>query len=341
MSEFRQDRASGRWTVIAPERGRRPRDWAAEGRAEADPPAFDPGCPFCPGNESMLMEIVAEVPANGAPAWHTRVVPNKYPALFCDAKHEERSRGIYTTTTGRGCHEVVIETPRHDADLTAVSEEGAAAVIAAYRVRYRAHMQHPDIQSVVIFRNHGERAGASLRHPHSQVIATSMVLPAMETRQTWGRRQYEDTGRCVLCEILSFEADQGDRLVLEGDHFLAFVPFAAAGPYELWLVPKRHQASFTDISEDEQAELARLLRHALSRLKRALNDPPYNYVIESASKDEAGAPYLHWYLRVLPNLVRPAGFEHASGFTVNPSVPEEDAARLRDAAEAIEETAHE
>jgi UDPglucose--hexose-1-phosphate uridylyltransferase len=306
-------------------------------------PAFDPDCPFCPGNESMLPDIVEERRAGQSPGWRTRVVPNKFPALFCDTTHEHRSRGIYTIATGRGCHEVVIETPRHDADLTTLSDEEAAAVIEAYRERYLAHMQHPNIRCVVVFRNRGERAGASLRHPHSQIIATSMVPPAIEARQTWARQQYEDTGRCALCEILSFEADRRERLVIEGDHFLAIVPFAAAGPCELRLVPKRHQASFSEIREDEQAELARLLRRILLRLERVLDDPSYNYAIESASKDETGsksnpsAPHLHWYLRILPNLVRPGGFELASGLAVNPSVPEADAERLRNAVEGREE----
>lgn len=337
MSEFRQDSASGRWTVIAPERGRRPRDWAAAGRAEAAPPAFDPRCPFCPGNESMLPRIVEERRTGEAPGWRTRVVPNKFPALFCDTEHEERSQGIYTTATGRGCHEVVIETPRHDAELRAMSDEGVAAVIAACRARYRAHMHHPDIRSVFVFHNHGERAGASLRHPHSQIIATSMVPPRVAERQAWARRQHETTGRCAVCDVLSFEAERGERVVLEGDHFLAFVPFAAAGPGELRLAPKRHRASFADISEDEQRELARLLRRALLGLKRAFGDPPYNHMIVSATKEEAQAPHLHWYLRILPNLVRPAGFEHASGLTVNSSIPEEDAAVLRNAVEVSEE----
>jgi UDPglucose--hexose-1-phosphate uridylyltransferase len=279
----------------------------------------------------MLPGIIDERRANAVPGWHTRVVPNKYPALFCDMEQAILSHGIYTTATGRGCHEVVIEAPRHDADLTTASDEEAAAVLASYRERYHAHMHHPNIRFVVVFRNHGATAGASLRHPHSQIIATSMVPPAVAARQAWARRQYEATGRCVVCEVLSFETDRRERIVLEGAHFLVFVPFAAAGPYELCLVPKRHQASFSDIHEEEQAEMACLLRHVLSMLKRTLHDPPYNYVIESALKDEAEAPHLHWYLRVLPNLTRTGGFELASGLTINPSIPEEDAATLRNA----------
>jgi UDPglucose--hexose-1-phosphate uridylyltransferase len=292
-------------------------------------PAYDPDCPFCPGNEALLAAILEEQPAAAPPGWRTRVVPNKYPAVSCDETPALRPHGPYTIATGRGCHEVVIETPRHDADLTALSVEEVAAVLTAYRARYRLHVGHPDIRYVTVFRNRGAEAGASLRHPHAQLIATSLVPPGVEARVDWGRRQHEARGRCVVCEALAFEARRGERLVLEGEHILAFVPFAARAPAELWLVPKRHRASFGGIGEAELAELARLLRRGLRRLERALGAPPYNYVIESAPKGEEEAPYLHWYLRIVPSMGRTGGFELASDLSINPSIPERDAAVLR------------
>jgi UDPglucose--hexose-1-phosphate uridylyltransferase len=332
MSELRQDKASGRWVVIAPERGRRPREWAADGVPADRLPAFDPACPFCPGNEALLPGIVAERPAEDVPGWRTRVVPNKFPALGRDGRLGTQAQGIYTMAAARGRHEVVIETPCHNADLALMSRQAVAAVIATYRQRYDELMRQSDIRSVVVFRNYGRAAGASLRHPHSQIIALAMVPPGIEAREAWGRRQYDATGACVCCEIVAFELEDRRRLVLESDRFVAFVPFAAASPFELWLVPKRHQASFAEIGEDEQADLANLLGCALRRLRCALADPPYNTVIETASKDDAGAPHLHWYLRIVPNLVTPGGFELGSGLTINPSVPEDDAATLRSVA---------
>lgn len=328
MSELRQDRTSGAWVIIAPGRERRPADWTVVSELDAVS-SRDSGCPFCPGNEALLPSILEEMPSDASPGWRTRVVPNKFPALNSEAQGDCRDHGSFITANCYGHHEVIIENPGHDSDIPFLSDEEATAVTSCYRRRYLALMQDPQIESVLVFRNHGKAAGASLRHPHSQVVALGTVPPWVQSSEVWARERYDETGRCALCETLAYEMDDGRRIVHDGEWFVALVPFAAASPFELWLVPKRHQASFSTIGGDEQAELATLLRLALIRLRAALGDSPYNYVIDSASKNGGGTPHLHWRLRIVPYLVRPGGFELGAGLPINPSLPEEDAAILR------------
>jgi UDPglucose--hexose-1-phosphate uridylyltransferase len=334
MSELRHDKANDIWTIIAPERHRRPRVWRSRRPAAEPTSQFDPTCPFCPGNESLLPKILWELPSAEPPGWQTRVVPNKFPAVTTERLNEPCSDGIYTAAEGYGYHEVIIETPRHNGNLEQSSDADVRALIATYHRRYLKLLARPLIRSVILFRNHGADAGASLRHPHSQIIALRMKPPLMHSRELAVRRFRRETGHCAICEILDFEQQDGRRVVLETPFFLAIVPYAASAPFEIWMIPKHHQADFGEATEAEQYQLATTLRRVLLRLRSALNDPPYNYVINSASKGAAGRQYLHWYLRLVPDLVVPAGFELGAGLPINPSIPEEDAALLRSAEES-------
>jgi UDPglucose--hexose-1-phosphate uridylyltransferase len=310
MSELRCDATTNRWIIIAPERGRRSHQGPPQSeRLKAHAVPFDPTCPFCPGNESQLPAIVAEMPSSQTPGWRTRVVPNKFPAVSHDVTYSKQECAFYQTAAGRGNHEVVIESPRHDHDLTTMADSAVASVIA--------------------FRNRGKIAGASLPHPHAQLIALETIAPLAQARQAAMLSYYQRENRCVLCDILTYERDTGSRIVNENDAFLTIVPFAAHVPCEMWLVPKHHRADFGDLSDNEVELLATTLRDSLARLSKALHDPPYNYVIDSAAKGVSGMPALHWRLRILPQVTVPAGFELGSGLAINPSLPEQDAAVLR------------
>ena len=327
MSELRRDPTTDRWVIIAPERAGRPHKPSRPGRPETPALAADPTCPFCPGNEARLPAIIAETPSTVEPGWRTRVVPNKFPAVSLEAGHNDDT--FYQSAVGRGHHEVVIESPRHDQEPTTMSEEEIRDVLVTCRNRYVALMADRAVRSVIVFRNRGERGGASLEHPHTQLIALDTVVPLVHARQTAMTDYYRRAGRCLLCDIVDHERESGLRVVHENDAFLTVVPFAAVAPCEMWLLPKRHRADFRDLPHEELGHLALTLRDALTRLALALDDPPYNYVIDTAAKGASDAPALHWRLRITPRVTARAGFELGSGLPINPSLPEADAAILR------------
>ncbi len=339
MSELRRDPTTDRWVIIAPERGHRPRGSQPQSKKPAGQRLpFDPTCPFCPGNESRLPAIIAEIPSTQKPGWRTRVVPNKFPAVSQDVTPRKQESAFYEIAAGRGNHEVVIESPRHDHDITTMPEEQVRDALATYRSRYEALTADGGAGSVILFRNRGVTAGASLPHPHAQLIALDTIAPLVQARQAAMLSYYQKEKRCVLCDIIAYERDNGSRVVNENDAFLTVVPFAANAACEMWLLPKHHRADFGDLPDDEVEFLAIALRDALMRLSGALDDPPYDYVIDTPAKGASGAPALHWRLRIVPQVTVPAGFELGSGLLINPSLPEEDAAVLRSFRPVSQET---
>lgn len=330
MSEPRQDRTSGRWVIIAPRRGHRPGALLVARQSLASlpqMPQFDPDCPFCPGHEHHLPGIIAETRMQASPGWAVRVVPNKFPALQMHSKAKSDDR--HCTAEGYGFHEVIIESPRHNADLVSMTDCEIEAVIAMYRDRSKHLLGQPGIEAVVLFRNHGPRGGASQPHPHSQILALGFVPPMLGSLENWSHRYYSDKRRCSTCDEILIERDLKSRVVEETQNFLVLVPFAAEYPCETWIVPRRHQASFLDLQESQQREFAHLLRRTLNRLRCARDDPPYNFVIDSAARTHLQSPYLHWRLRIAPDLATWGGFELGAGMAINPSSPEDDASVLR------------
>jgi UDPglucose--hexose-1-phosphate uridylyltransferase len=332
MSEFRQDRMTGEWVIVAPERRRRLKRSSAEAKSHEPALQFDPACPFCPGNEVELPSITAEVSVAEQPGWQVRVVPNKYPAVKPDTSQTVDLTSYHRAIAGVGTHEVVIESPRHDADLASMSSGEIEAVLSTYRRRFTALLDGPGIEVVILFRNHGSASGASLAHPHSQLIALSMIPPWLAAKERWARQHHS----CVTCEELELERRDGRRLIEETLSFVAMVPFAATVPFEILLVPKRHCGSFAEIDNVERADLARLLQRALQRLRFVHGDPPYNLLVESASRDELATPHTHWRLRIAADLVKWGGFELGTRMPINPSCPEEDAVLLRNAIAGVE-----
>jgi UDPglucose--hexose-1-phosphate uridylyltransferase len=293
-------------------------------------PEKDGNCPFCSGNEKMIPPIVFELPTTSTDEWQTRTVPNKYPVLVPGVEIAGTNRGMYRVTTNYGRHEVVIETPFHNRDIPFMSLEEVEAVIETYSRRYSAiYNANEAVETVIVFRNHGRNAGTSLRHPHSQIVATDLVPESVRLREQIAADYHRRNKRCILCDVIEQERGDQARLVSENDSFLCFVPFAAEVPCEVWIVPKRHCADFGLIAQEEQGHLAAALQDTLQRLHDALNDPDYNYVIRSGTRQDTMVPHLHWYLQIRPRLTTPAGFEIGSGMEINHSLPEEDAELLR------------
>ncbi len=333
-NELRQDRITKTWVVIAPGRGERPHDT----NDEPDVTHNTSHCPFCPGHEA---ETPAEVfrlnDSNGG--WRVRVVPNKFEVLGGD-RGESRtvSPQGFVSMPGVGRHEVVIEMPEHGADLATVDVQAVRDVLTAYRTRFRA-LRDENWALIVIFRNHGSAAGTSLSHPHSQIVATPVVPIQIRHRFDIARQYFDDTGACLYLDVLEREIAGGRRIILEQAQYVAFQPFASAVPFETWIMPRVHRTSFGDASDQELVDLALVLRTVLGGLRRALADPSYNYVIESAPIGDEDRQYFVWHLRILPRLTTPAGFELGSGIRVNPSRPEETAEILRRAIDSEAEVA--
>jgi UDPglucose--hexose-1-phosphate uridylyltransferase len=273
----------------------------------------------------MLPRIIMEFPDPERNSWATRVVPNKYPAVTPGDDVSRYNQGIYLAMAGYGRHEVIIESPRHDQDIAQMAPEEVRVIIETYHERYVSLMREHGNMMAIIFRNHGSQAGTSLIHPHSQLVVTSMVPRYIRWREEEAQRYFDEWGRCVFCDILAFEMEDGRRIILENDSFVAFVPYAAEVPFEIWIMPKQHRADFGNISDVEKVDLALALRNCLSRLHSKLMDPDYNYVINTSARYRADEPQLHWYLQILPRLTTRAGFEIGSGININPSVPEGDA----------------
>jgi UDPglucose--hexose-1-phosphate uridylyltransferase len=328
MPELRQNVITREWVIIAKERAKRPDQFARPPHAISPLPPYDPHCPFCVGNEQMTVSETYRV--SGDNGWKVRVVLNKYPALSPEGDRVRHIEGIYRSMTGVGMHEVIIEHPRHDLSPALFTVAEMADVMATYRQRYQELKKDPRIEAIIIFENHGEGAGTSLPHPHSQVAAMPIVPTQIRHRMEEAIRYFDETGECVYCATLRNELRDRQRIIAESSYFVAFIPYAALSPFHLWIFPRRHTSSFDEIYDHEVADLASVLRTVLAKLYYGLNDPDYNYSIRSSLARDGQREYFHWYLAVIPRIARTAGFEIGSGMYINPSVPEESAQFLRD-----------
>lgn len=295
---LRQDPTTRQWVILAPRRGERPHD---EPTTPPRPPlpARDPGCPLCPGNEDQTPPDVTRTPQGGD--WRVRVVPNLFAALGGDGAIDRAGAELYREMPGVGNHEVVIESPRHDARLDQMTGAEVAEVLAAWRARYRTLIARPEIRAVVVFKNFGRLAGTSIVHTHSQIVATPVSLPRLLRRLEVADRYFDEHGRCVYDDVIAAEREAGERLVIEHGGFLAFAPFASGTPFETWIVPTAHGASFGDLEDDDLPDLARTIAEALAALRTSCADPDFNLVLFSAPTNGPKATF-HWHLKLLPKL---------------------------------------
>jgi UDPglucose--hexose-1-phosphate uridylyltransferase len=332
MPELRQDPATKQWVIVATERAKRPEDFV-KSTPSVPVPAYQPQCPFCPGNESLTPpETLAYREGgqvNGA-GWRVRVTANKFPALIPEGSLSRQSTdGFFRKMDGVGRHEVIIESPSHNLSIPAMEDGQVEEILLAYRERYVALREDPRFKLIIIFKNHGPRAGTSLEHPHSQLVAMPIVPLTIRYRFEKAAGHFDDEGTCVYCDILKEGLRARSRLILETERFAAFHPFASRAPFETWILPKRHQASFGSISIEEVKEFARVLKRTLLQLHQALGNPDYNYIIHSAPIKDEQEEYFHWHLQIVPRLVTPAGFELGTGMFINTALPEETAAFIR------------
>ncbi len=331
MSEMRFNPITLDWVIIAPDRALRPNDFRQEPAARLARPTHRDHCPFCAGNEHLATpEICRAVAADGS--WTVRVVPNKFPAFIPSVDLQRKSHATFRSMTAAGAHEVVVEHPRHDLALGDMAPAHLAAILRIYRERYQALRQNPVVESIVIFKNHGERAGTSLEHSHSQIAAVPVLSAPVRMRLQEAQRFHELNGRCLCCQVIHDESMAEERILEASASFIAFVPYASLSPYHMWIFPRQHAASFDSISDTGIVELAGVLSRQLRRLKQAAGDPDYNFTIRSAPVGEACAHYCHWYLAIVPRVNQLAGFELGNGTYINSLRPEYCAERLRSVA---------
>ncbi|MCX6927040.1 MAG: galactose-1-phosphate uridylyltransferase [Verrucomicrobia bacterium] len=337
MPELRKDLITESWVIVATERAKRPQEFT---QAPSEPETLV--CPFCPGNESQTPAELWVARGSGGPnqpGWKVRVIPNKFPALRIEGDMNREADGIYDRMNGIGAHEVIIDTPDHNQALEEQPVEDIALALRACKERIVDLQRDERFRYVLVFKNVGRAAGASLKHSHYQVIATPVTPSRVKAKLAGARDYYQRKERSVFHDILRQEQREGSRVVFENNGFLVFCPFASRFPFELCLLPKRQSADFHTIEPDELHQLAEGLKVVLSKLSRGLKQPQYNLIIQTAPSriGHRRSGYwdtieqdFRWHIEILPRLTRTAGFEWGTGFYINPLPPENSAAYLRE-----------
>ena len=332
-SVLRFDQTTSDWVVFAPSRARRPHDFRSRSDAATEPPDSPSGCPFCPGHESLApQELYVERPPGGSTAdWLVRVIPNKFPALRIEEDHQRHDEPDgFRFLGGCGAHEVIVESPEHNRPLCEQPVEQVERVLRAAQLRHQDLLRDTRFQTVIIFKNHGEGAGTSLRHPHWQLIATPVVPRLLRLKHQVATEYFDQTGDCLYCVVLQRELSSGRRILATNDDFVAVLPYASQVPFETWILPRHHQSSFGQHPREQLRPLAELLKTVLLKLHRGLDNPDFNLTIDTVARGDETKTYFLWHLRILPRLTTSAGFELGSGMSINTVLPEEAAKYLRE-----------
>ncbi|MDP1853692.1 MAG: galactose-1-phosphate uridylyltransferase [Candidatus Omnitrophota bacterium] len=331
MAELRRDPLGGRWVIVYTDQPTLPQDFEKESHVFKQM-----ACPFCPGNESITPAEIEVIRAPGSkpnsPGWQVRVVQNKFPALQIEGDLDRRGIGIYDVSRGIGAHEVIIQSPDHKKEIADSSDEEVMNILSMYCRRSTDLANDKRFKYVLIFKNYGPSAGASLEHPHTQLIALPMI-PKNVLEEIEGARDYFNyKDRCIFCDIVRQEIHEKERVIAENKYYLAICPYVSRFPFEVWIMPKKHNGYFCHISKEELPELAKILKEALQRLKVVLSDPAYNYIIHTSpvNTPEPEEGY-HWHFEIMPKLTRVAGFEWGTGFYIVSTPPELAAKYLREA----------
>ncbi|MFC2056172.1 galactose-1-phosphate uridylyltransferase [Chloroflexota bacterium] len=330
MSELRQDPTTKEWVIMAPERARRPQQTPKGKRAKALPD-WDKSCPFCPGNEKQTPGEVFRIPASSEHSnWDVRVVPNMFAALNTEVSKPWIEEGRLTRgMNGFGVHEVIIESSSHNTTIALMTYQQVEKVLTAYQQRYNALKKNQQLKFITIFKNHGPESGTSLVHPHSQLVATPIMTPYYHRRFDVAVDYYADTGRCLYCDVLIGEIENGKRIITETEQFIVFNPYASRVSYETWIIPKGHYSSFGLFPASGLSELSIVLKDTLFCLYNELDNPAFNLMVDTTITEDEDDPYYHWHIRIVPRVSLIAGFEIGSGIYITSMLPEETAQLMR------------
>ena len=335
-SELRFDLVSKDWVVIATGRARRPETFKKEKREVME--ESKETCPFCHieiQEEPTLIFVkgkkvdYSRVEGGWRPKnWTAIVIPNKFPAVLPGESLNERAEGPYQLMDGVGFHEVVV-TRDHQKDIPQLKREEVKEVIDAYQERYLEFMNEKFVNYISIFHNHGAKAGASIAHPHSQIMAIPVTDPDIENSLISSRRYWDIHQRCLHCEMLRWDKEDGRRIVFENEHFLALCPFASSMAFQIRIYPKEHLSYFERISEKQKLALSEIFRVTLQKLRKALGDPAYNFYLRTSPCDGKDHSHYHWHFEILPRTGIQAGFEFGAGIEISTIEPEKAAEYLR------------
>jgi len=334
MSEFRQNPITKQWVLIAPARGKRPDQYATYSVMHGVP-EVDVKCVFCPGNEKLnpdILRINKQGKITKKDDWEIRIIPNKFSALehSVDYKHKE----FYVSHSGDGDHEVVI-TRKHNEPVALQSISSVELSLKVFMQRIEALSGHPELAYIQVFHNHGRDAGASIIHPHYQIMATPIVPPHVHGEIMGCYHYYQNNKSCIYCDIIKEELKVKDRVIYESEHFVVMSAYASRSPFETWILPKKHGARFEHMSADELKHLSFVLKVTLGQLYTKLSDPPVNFYIHTMPVDKGSIHSMHeekayhWHLTIFPRITIWAGFEFATGIPVNPIPPEVTARFLK------------
>lgn len=331
MSTLRYDPTTNDWVIFAPSRAHRPRE---DSLASDRPPVEFNHCPFCPGNESHTPPEIYAVrhrPVANSPGWEVRVVPNKFPALRIeeDESSVTEAQRFFRFRGGCGAHEVIIESPEHKCILAEQPVSQIESLLKTLQIRHNDLLRDHRMQSIIIFKNHGEAAGTSLQHPHFQLIATPVVPHLMRTKMAIAADYFDMTGHCLYDVMLKEELAAEKRILAASEKYVALLPYASHVPFEIWIFPRVLRSSFGTVPSDELRPLAEMLKEVLSRLAVNLDNPDFNLTIDSVPRGDEDQSYFLWHIRILPRLTTPAGFEMGSGMSINTVLPEEANCFLR------------
>ncbi len=331
MAELRRDPLVGRWVVIDTDNLKGPADFPKDDNSIKRAAI----CPFCPGREHLTPEEVSAfrplTSKANAPDWTVRAFPNKFPALSPDGFLAKEGIGIFDQISGVGAHEIIVETPDHHKKLADLSVDELAQVIAQYQERYRQLSMDKRFRYVLIFKNFGTSAGASVEHEHSQIIALPMV-PKSVLEELHGARQYfEHQDRCIFCDMVAQEYSDGERLVVDNQGFVSFCPYAPRYAFETWVMPRAHYSDFATLDAAGMHAMAEVLSGVLRRMKKVLSNPSYNFYLHTAPVNYSHPQSYHWHFEIIPKLTRSIGFEWGTGLHIVPTFPKDAARYLREA----------
>lgn len=322
-SELRFNLVSKDWVVIATGRAKRPETFAQQKREEETKSAGD--CFFCDLKDQQPPVLEYK---NEKGEWEVTVIPNKYPAFFRSKNLRERALGPYSLMDGVGFHEVVL-TRDHEKSLAELSAGQIRKVIDAYQERYLELANEENVNYVSIFHNHGQEAGASVSHPHSQIIALPLIDPNLQRSLNGSRLFFENQGECVHCKMLEWDLEEKQRIIYQNEKFAVLAPFASRAAFEIRIYPKEHHAYFERIKENEKDLLADAMKQALARIFKGLNNPAYNFFLHTAPCDGKNYNHYHWHFEILPKTSVWAGFELGTGIEISTIEPEKAAEYLK------------
>lgn len=330
MPELRKDLVRNKWVVIATDRALRPNDFPINKQGVHNT-AINGFCPFCEGNEANTPPELAvfrkpdSVP-NG-PGWMVRTIPNKFSAFELEGELHQRHVGLYDSCNGLGRHEVVVETPEHNVEFHDYTPERIELILSMLKNRYNELAQDERIKYIHIYKNRGLFGGASLAHSHSQVVGLPMVPEENHGIEDY----YRQTGRCLICDMLKHELEDGSRIVAETNDFVLVCPYASRFSYETWIIPRHHTPHFGAITPSQITELASINKQFITAMLDCLENPSYNLMINTAPVNVQCEPDgYHWFIEVAPRFIVTAGLEIGTGYYVNPAAPEISAAMLRE-----------